>query len=143
MQNQYIIYGAVGVLLFILVIFLSTKNKNNNSSSENIIESYFYRYGGDLNWIKSKLESHKYKSLDSMLVCRNSEESNFRIDILEGENTISMNVYAAEFSYGKSSKLKLILTKLPLNNKQYEFFLANARLKPTYLISAENNVFGD
>lgn len=145
MQKQYIIYGAVGVVLLIVILaVIMGKNKNNtNLSLENVVESYFYRYGGDLSWIKGKLETYRFKALNSMLVCKSAEEADFRIDILEGKNSRTMNVYGTEFSYDKSPRLEPIIVGLSLTDEQYEFFLSNARLKSTYVISSEDEEFDD
>lgn len=140
MYKQNLIY--IGIVIFVLFIIILVKRASNskNISLENVSESYFYRYGGDISWIKNKLEKYRFKALNSMLSCKNAAESDFRIDIIDDDNIRKMNVYATEFSYDKNQGMETIIYNLPLTDEQYEFFLSNVRLKSTYAISGDKEL---
>jgi hypothetical protein len=136
MDRNYIIYIGIAVVI-LLIFFIARKSSKSRVILEvDVIESYYYRYGGEINWIKFKLENYKFKSLSSMLNCKNSEESDFRIDILESEDgTKRMNVYATEFSYKGTLKAESIIKNLVITEEQYQQFLLNA--KDTYVATGD------
>lgn len=140
MYKQNLIYIGIAAFVLLVIILVKKSGGSKNISLDNVSESYFYRYGGDISWIKNKLETYRFKALSSMLSCKNAEESDFRIDILDDENIRRMNVYATEFSYDKNQGMETIISNLPLTDEQYEFFLSSVRLKSTYAISGDKEL---
>lgn len=140
MYKQNLIYGGIAVFILLVIIIIKKTGSAKSIPLDNVSESYFYRYGGDISWIKNKLETYRFKALNSMLSCKNAEESDFRIDILDDDNIRKMNVYATEFSYDKNQGMETIISNLPLTDEQYEFFLSSVRLKATYAIAGDKEL---
>ncbi|MDR3259311.1 MAG: hypothetical protein LBT51_06800 [Fusobacteriaceae bacterium] len=142
MEKNYIIYIGIAVILLLILFIIRKSTKSHVMQVDDIIKSYYYRYGGEINWIKFKLENYKFKSLSSMLSCKNAEEADFKIEIMELEDgTKKMNVYATEFSYKGPLKAECIIKNLVITEEQYNQFLLNA--KDTYIVMedeiTENN----
>ncbi|MDR1835555.1 MAG: hypothetical protein LBQ96_07135 [Fusobacteriaceae bacterium] len=130
MKENYTLFilAGIGILTLIIVIISRGKGKaKKRILVEDVLESYYYRYGGDVNWIRRQLGSYRFKSLSSMLSSKTPEEADFRIDILETEDGKKMNVYATDYSYKATPKLERILGNLRLTEIQYGKFLENVR----------------
>lgn len=140
MYIQNLIYVGIAVFVLLIIILVKRTGGSKSISLDNVSESYFYRYGGDIPWIKNKLETYRFKALSSMLSCKNAEESDFRIDIIDDDNIRKMNVYATEFSYDNNKGMEPIISDLPLTDEQYEFFLSSVRLKATYAIAGDKEL---
>ena len=124
-KNYYIVSAIIAIFLGAAAVLIQKKKKSKVIVVDDVLESYYYRYGGEISWIRNKLQFYQFKFLSSMLACKNSEESDFRIDILEGDDGKKMSVYATEYSYKVTLKLKRILNEIPLTEAQYENFLEN------------------
>lgn len=115
---------AVGMLIY------KTQNSEENFKIEDKM-CFYYRFAGDLEWLKIQLEKYRFESLKYLFSCKKKEESDFYIAIGEVDNEIVANFYATEFNYSKKNGISLLVKDLKLNEDQYEELIEN--MKDTYI----------
>jgi hypothetical protein len=139
--NVHIRYAVMSISLLVIILLVYLMKKKRKSRLivvDDVIESYYYRYGGDIGWIRGQFLNYKFKSLSAMLSSKDAEDSDFRIDILEGEDGKKMNVYATEYSYNSSPKLEPLIRELQLTEQQYGRFLEN--ILATYCVKGPDAI---
>lgn len=92
---------------------------------------FYYRFAGDIKWLKVQLEKYRFESLKYLFSCKTKEEADFCIAIGDIENEIVVNFYATEFNYSKKNGISLLVENLKLNEDQYEELIES--MKDTYM----------
>lgn len=124
-------FGAVGAVIVIgLLILFKFSGKKEREENKDEIRIY-YRYAGDIEWIKYEIERYRFGSLKYLFSCKNKEESDFQIVITNTEADISADFYATEFNYSKKQALEYIVKDLKLTDEKYDELMEN--LKDTYI----------
>lgn len=124
-------FGAIGAVIVIgLLIVFKFSGKREREDNKDEIRIY-YRYAGDIEWIKCEIERYRFGSLKYLFSCKNKEESDFQIVITNTETDISADFYATEFNYSKKQSLEYIVKDLKLTDEKYDELMEN--LKDTYI----------
>lgn len=128
MEINVLIIVVIAIVVGILV-YRSQKNEDNFKIEDKMC--FYYRFAGDLEWLKVQLEKYRFESLKYLFACKRKEESDFYIAIGELDNEIVVNFYATEFNYSKKNGVSLLVKDLKLNEDQYEELIEN--MKDTYI----------
>lgn len=137
MENNVIIIIAAAVIIGIITVFRFYKQEAGIDIENKIC--FYYRFAGDIEWLKSQIERYRFDSLKYLLPCKNKEESDFRITISDIEGEMEINFYATEFNYSKKMYLSPIVQNLKVSDEQYENMLDH--LKDTYMEDGKNDNF--
>lgn len=123
--------GVIGAVIVIglLTIFKFSGKKEKEENKDEI--RLYYRYAGDIEWIRYEIERYRFGSLKYLFSCKNKEESDFQIIINNTETDISADFYATEFNYSKKYSLECIVKDLKLTDEKYDELMEN--LKDTYI----------
>ena len=124
-------FGAIGAVIVIglLTVFKFSGKREREDNKDDI--RIYYRYAGDIEWIKCEIERYRFGSLKYLFSCKNKEESDFQIVITNTETDISADFYATEFNYSKKQSLEYIVKDLKLTDEKYDELMEN--LKDTYI----------
>lgn len=124
-------FGAIGAVIVIglLTVFKFSGKKEKEENKDEI--RIYYRYAGDIEWIRYEIERYRFSSLKYLFKCKNKEESDFQIIITNTETDISADFYATEFNYSKKYSLECIVRNLKLTDEKYDELMEN--LKDTYI----------
>lgn len=124
-------FGAIGAVIVIglLTVFKFSGKREREDNKDEI--RIYYRYAGDIEWIKCEIERYRFGSLKYLFSCKNKEESDFQIVITNTETDISADFYATEFNYSKKQCLEYIVKDLKLTDEKYDELMEN--LKDTYI----------
>ena len=124
-------FGAIGAVIVIglLTVFKFSGKREREDNKDEI--RIYYRYAGDIEWIKCEIERYRFGSLKYLFSCKNKEESDFQIVITNTETDISADFYATEFNYSKKQSLEYIVKDLKLTDEKYDELMEN--LKDTYI----------
>ena len=124
-------FGAIGAVIVIglLTVFKFSGKREREDNKDEI--RIYYRYAGDIEWIKCEIERYRFGSLKYLFSCKNKEESDFQIVITKTETVISADFYATEFNYSKKQSLEYIVKDLKLTDEKYDELMEN--LKDTYI----------
>lgn len=124
-------FGAIGAVIVIglLTVFKFSGKKEKEENKDEI--RIYYRYAGDIEWIRYEIERYRFGSLKYLFKCKDKEESDFQIIITNTETDISADFYATEFNYSKKYSLECIVRNLKLTDEKYDELMEN--LKDTYI----------
>lgn len=124
-------FGAIGAVIVIglLTVFKFSGKKEKEENKDEI--RIYYRYAGDIEWIRYEIERYRFGSLKYLFNCKNKEESDFQIIITNTETDISADFYATEYNYSKKYSLECIVKDLKLTDEKYDELMEN--LKDTYI----------
>lgn len=136
MENK-IIFIIVLVVIGVIAVLQFSK-KEESIDTENKI-CFYYRFAGDVEWLKSQIARYRFDALKYLFPCKNKEESDFRIAVSDIEGEIVADFYATEFNYSKKSRLSPIIKNQKLSDEQYEYLLEC--LKETYMEDEKRTTF--
>lgn len=124
-------FGAIGAVIVIglLTVFKFSGKKEKEENKDEI--RIYYRYAGDIEWIRYEIERYRFSSLKYLFSCKNKEESDFQIIITNTETDVSADFYATEFNYSKKHSLECIVKDLKLTDEKYDELMEN--IKDTYI----------
>lgn len=129
MEINIVLIIVIAIIVGGIILYKFQQHENNFDINDKIC--FYYRFAGDINWLKTQLEKYRFESLKYLFSCKTKEESDFYIAIEDIENEIVVNFYATEFNYSKKNGISLLIKDLKLNEDQYEELIEN--MKDTYM----------
>lgn len=129
MEINIMLIIIIAIIIGGIILYKFQQHDDNFDINDKIC--FYYRFAGDINWLKTQLEKYRFESLKYLFSCKTKEESDFYIAIEDIENEIVVNFYATEFNYSKKNGISLLIKDLKLNEDQYEELIEN--MKDTYM----------
>ena len=129
MEINIVLIIGIAIIVGGIILYKFQQHENNFDIDDKMC--FYYRFAGDIEWLKVQLEKYRFESLKYLFSCKNKEESDFYIAIGEIENEITVSFYATEFNYSKKNGISLLVENLKLNEDQYEELIDS--MKDTYM----------
>lgn len=129
MEINIVLIIGIAIIVGGVILYKFQQHDNNFDIDDKMC--FYYRFAGDIEWLKVQLEKYRFESLKYLFSCKNKEESDFYIAIGEIENEITVSFYATEFNYSKKNGISLLVENLKLNEDQYEELIDS--MKDTYM----------
>ena len=129
MEINIMLIIGIAIIVGGIILYKFQQHENNFDIDDKMC--FYYRFAGDIEWLKVQLEKYRFESLKYLFSCKNKEESDFYIAIGEIENEITVSFYATEFNYSKKNGISLLVENLKLNEDQYEELIES--MKDTYM----------
>ena len=129
MEINIVLIIGIAIIVGGIILYKFQQHENNFDIDDKMC--FYYRFAGDIEWLKVQLEKYRFESLKYLFSCKNKEESDFYIAIGEIENEITVSFYATEFNYSKKNGIYLLVENLKLNEYQYEELIDS--MKDTYM----------
>lgn len=129
MEINIVLIIGIAIIVGGIMLYKFQQHENNFDIDDKMC--FYYRFAGDIEWLKVQLEKYRFESLKYLFSCKNKEESDFYIAIGEIENEITVSFYATEFNYSKKNGISLLVENLKLNEDQYEELIDS--MKDTYM----------
>lgn len=129
MEINIMLIIGIAIIVGGIILYKFQQHENNFDIDDKMC--FYYRFAGDIEWLKVQLEKYRFESLKYLFSCKNKEESDFYIAIGEIENEITVSFYATEFNYSKKNGISLLVENLKLNEDQYEELIDS--MKDTYM----------
>ena len=129
MEINIVLIIGIAIIVGGIILYKFQQHENNFDIDDKMC--FYYRFAGDIEWLKVQLEKYRFESLKYLFSCKNKEESDFYIAIGEIENEITVSFYATEFNYSKKNGISLLVENLKLNEYQYEELIDS--MKDTYM----------
>lgn len=129
MEINIVLIIVIAIIVGGIILYKFQQHDNNFDIDDKMC--FYYRFAGDIEWLKVQLEKYRFESLKYLFSCKAKEESDFYIAIGEIENEITVSFYATEFNYSKKNGISLLVENLKLNEDQYEELIDS--MKDTYM----------
>ena len=129
MEINIVLIIGIAIIVGGIILYKFQQHENNFDIDDKMC--FYYRFAGDIEWLKVQLEKYRFESLKYLFSCKNKEESDFYIAIGEIENEITVSFYATEFNYSKKNGISLLVENLKLNEDQFEELIDS--MKDTYM----------
>lgn len=129
MEINIVLIIVIAIIVGGIILYKFQQHENNFDIDDKMC--FYYRFAGDIEWLKVQLEKYRFESLKYLFSCKTKEESDFYIAIGEIENEITVSFYATEFNYSKKNGISLLIENLKLNEDQYEELIDS--MKDTYM----------